>query len=219
MSTPIIRNESKFLERARTALSNAQSHLEISPALSSFGMNTEQLSVGSQIYNNAKEEWEVNKKEDSESTVAKNSYKAVYNDLEAIFKRHRDFVLIFFKKQPDILIKLGVKGRFPNSYNTFFDKVKLFYGSIQSDSAIQSELSKIKLTPEVATDCLSKLDTLFAERSNYVKEIGESQASTKSKNAALLELKDWMDDFDATAKVALYDKPQLLEVLGIFVRS
>jgi hypothetical protein len=219
MSTPIIRNESKFLERSRTALSNAQSHTEIAPALSSFGMAEEQLSVGSQIYNNAQAEWEANKKEDSESKVAKNSYKAVYNDLEALFKRHRDWVLIFFKKHPDILVKLGVKGRFPNSYNTFFDKVKLFYSTIQSDSAIQSELSKIKITPELATECLSKLDTLYDERANYVKELGESQASTKSKNAALLELKDWMDDFDATAKVALYDKPQLLEVLGIFVRS
>jgi len=36
---------------------------------------------------------------------------------------------------------------------------------------------------------------------------------------ALLKLKDWMDKFDATAKVAFYDKPQLMEVLGIFVRS
>jgi hypothetical protein len=219
MSTPIIRNESKFLERSRTALTNAQTHSEISPALSSFGMDAEQISVGTQIYNSAKEEWEVNKKEDTESELAKNSYKAVYNDLESLFKRHRDFVLIFFKKNPDVLVKLGVKGRFPSSYNTFFDKVKVFYSTIQSDSAIQSELNKIKITPEIATDCLSKLDALFLERSNYVKELGESQDTTKSKNAALIELKDWMDDFDATAKVALYDKPQLLEILGIFVRS
>jgi hypothetical protein len=35
----------------------------------------------------------------------------------------------------------------------------------------------------------------------------------------LLELKDWMEDFDSIAKVALYEEPQLLESLGIFVRS
>jgi len=34
-----------------------------------------------------------------------------------------------------------------------------------------------------------------------------------------MDLKDWKDNFDATAKVALYDRPQLLESLGIVVRG
>lgn len=55
--------------------------------------------------------------------------------------------------------------------------------------------------------------------SRFLCLILESQQATQSKKAALLQLKAWMDKFDATAKIALYDKPQLLEVLGIFVRS
>ena len=78
---------------------------------------------------------------------------------------------------------------------------------------------KIKITAKIVNDCLAKHKILLEERANYDKELGESQDSTVSKNIALLELKEWMDDFDDTAKVALYDTPQLLEVLGIFVRS
>lgn len=219
MSTNLLTSESKFLERARIALTNAETHAEIKPALESYGMDTDKVAEGMSVYNNAKEVWERNKTEDAESAIASNSYKSSYNQLQVLFKRHRDQVLIFFKKQPDILSSLGVKGRFPVKYNEFFDKVKLFYSTIQKNATIQSEMDKIKITADVVTDCLSKLDVLLADRANYDKELGESQDVTKSKNAALLELKEWMDDFDAFAKVALYDKPQLLEVLGIFVRS
>ncbi|MBR8536871.1 hypothetical protein KDU71_14950 [Carboxylicivirga sediminis] len=53
----------------------------------------------------------------------------------------------------------------------------------------------------------------------HVREMAESQAATQTKNDAIITLKDWMDDFYSIAKVALYNQPQLLEALGIFVRS
>jgi len=219
MSSNLLTSESKFLERSRIALTNAETHAEIKPALETYGMDAAKIAEGMGVYNNAKEVWERNKTEDAESEIASNSYKASYDKLQVLFKRHRDQTLIFFKKNPDVLSSLGVKGRFPAKYNEFFDKVKMFYSTIQKNATIQTEMDKIKITSAVVTDCLSKLDTLLADRANYDKELGESQDVTKSKNAALLALKEWMDDFDAIAKVALYDQPQLLEVLGIFVRS
>ncbi|MBN2669912.1 MAG: hypothetical protein JXR60_11890 [Bacteroidales bacterium] len=207
------------MERSRIALTNASEHAEINPTLTSFGMDATKLAEGVEVYNNAKLVWELNQKEDSETEIASNSYKASFNELKSIFKRHRDYVLIFFKKQPDVLSSLGVKGRFPAKYNQFFDKVKQFYGTIQSNVLLQTELDKIKITSVIVADCLAKLNTLLTERAKYDKELGESQDATKSKDAALMELKEWMDDFDAIAKIALYDQPQLLEVLGIFVRS
>jgi hypothetical protein len=63
------------------------------------------------------------------------------------------------------------------------------------------------------------LGASYRRGKNFYWELGEYQDTTKSKNAALFELKEWMDDFVGIAKIALYDKPQLLEVLGIFVRS
>lgn len=219
MSLKILIAESKFLERSRIALTNAGTHADIESALASYGMDAARLAEGLAIYTNALEVWERNKAEDAESEIASRSYKASYNQLQALFKRHRDQVLIYFRKQADILSSLGVNGRFPIKYNDFFVKVKQFYSTIQKNATLQTEMDKIKITSAVVADCLSQLDRLLADRANYDKELGESQDVTKSKNAALLTLKEWMDDFDAIAKVALYDQPQLLEVLGIFVRS
>lgn len=219
MSTNLFTSESKFLERSRIALTNAETHTEIKPLLASFGMDAPKIAAGWVVYNNAKNSWESNQKEDAETNLASNVYKVAYDELQSLFKRHRDQCLIFFKKRPDFLIKLGVKGSFPVKYNEFFDKSKEFYTAIQKNTDIQEQLLLCKITPEIVTDCLSKHQSLLALRAIYDKESGESQVSTQSKNADLLNLKVWMEDFDIIAKIALYDNPQLLEVLGILVRS
>ena len=47
------------------------------------------------------------------------------------------------------------------------------------------------------------------------KKIGEAQQSTKARDVAIDKLDDWMSDFIAIARVALEEKPQFLEKLGI----
>ena len=214
-----MKSESKFLERSRIALTNAESNPEIKTALATMGFDEAKYAEGWQVYNNAKERWELNKQEQTETRVVANSYHAAYSGLEMKFKRHRDLALILFKKDPDALLQLGVKGRFPTRYNDFFDKCKLFYTVINSNTEMQPRLSLIKLTPELATSCLAELDTLLAHRAEFDREMGESQVSTVSKNAALYELSEWMDEFDILSRIALYDTPQHLEVLGMLVRS
>lgn len=219
MPTNLFVSESKFIERARTALANAQTNPLIKAALNDYGMGDEQLIIGQQIFDGTLGTRQSNIQEDAETTEASLYYKTTYQELQAIFKVHRDKALIFLKKQPELLAKLGVQGRFPQKYNDFFDKVRQFYSSIKNDAELQAVFNRIKLTVDVIDECMTLLDELLAKRSDFDRELAESQDMTKNKNAALLALKDWMEDFDAIAKVALYDKPQLLEALGIFVRS
>ncbi len=214
-----IRSESKFFESTRTALGNAEAHPEIKAALAALGFDEAKFVEGWALYNKAKGIWETTKDEELETKLASNAYYKAYSKLETTFKRHRDLTRILCKKDPDKLIQLGVKGQFPSQYNEFFDLIKLFYTTINTNTDIQGKLSLIKLTPEVATVCLADLNTLLTLRLEFDKEMGESQATTVSKNVVLNELNDWMDDFDTLARVALYDTPQQLEILGILVKS
>ena len=54
---------------------------------------------------------------------------------------------------------------------------------------------------------------------DYQKEKGESQQATKDKNNAFDALDKWVVRFFKVAKIALEDKPQLLESLGKTIRS
>ena len=219
MNPNIFFNESKLVERSRSALTNAENHPEIGPLMAEYGMDAERIAEGWQVHNNARQKVDLKKQEEAETKVASNNYKAAYADLEATFKKHRDITLKFFRKDPEVLLTLGVKGRFPQRYNDFFDATHHFYSTIQNNAAIQQKVQLIKITPEVVTECLAKHQDLLNKRSDYDREEGETQDATQTKNAALIELDEWMDEFDRIAEVALYDQPQLLEVLGIFVRS
>jgi len=66
---------------------------------------------------------------------------------------------------------------------------------------------------------ITAISVLRTARTLYLKEIGESQDSTKIKDSAFAKIDSWMMDFNAVAKIAMGDNPQLLETLGILVRS
>jgi hypothetical protein len=59
------------------------------------------------------------------------------------------------------------------------------------------------------------VEEIFALYSKRLNESGAAQQSTVDRDKLLDELCDWYSDFRAIARIALYDKPQLLEGLGI----
>lgn len=210
-------SESKFLEGSRITLTNAEANSEIKAMIAELGYDETKIAEGWQFYNNAKSAWELNKKESTETRLASNAYHTKFSDLQLTFKRYRDLSLILCKNDPDILIQLGVQGRFPAKYNEFFDKVGLFYTEARDNANVQGKLVLIKITPEVATNCLAELEELLKLRADFDKEMGESQTTTVSKNQALSDLIEWMDNFEIILKVVLYDQPQYMEILGIKV--
>ncbi len=97
--------------------------------------------------------------------------------------------------------------------------IQKFYTEILNDVTLQQRFAAIKIT----LDDLTKANNVAAEvvlnRFEYVREKGESQDATEQKTSALKVIDDWVDDFYDIAAIAFEDNPQLLEVLGVFVRS
>lgn len=219
MATNIKTTESKFFERTRTALANAQSHPAIKAALNEYGMTDEVLAGLQDLYSSSLKTWEDNTQQDAEQNDTSNQYKILYIELQNMFKEHRDKVKLFFEREPEVLVKLGIKGVFPTKYNDFFDKVKQFYSTLQTDETLLVKTTRIKIDAARVDAALVKLNELLSKRSDFDRENAESQDMTQKKNTAIIEIKEQMDEFDSIAKIALYNQPQLLEALGIFVRN
>lgn len=118
MRNDLFASETRFLERTRIALTNARTHDEIKAMVADFGMDEEKLDSGWSIYEHANSMRELSDRESKESSLASMAYQKAMDEFQALFKRHRDFVRIFFEDEPEILVSLGVKGPFPQSTET-----------------------------------------------------------------------------------------------------
>ncbi len=132
---------------------------------------------------------------------------------------HRKKAKVIFRNDPKTMDKLAVSGSLSKAYIKWLETVKKFYSVALKDNKIQGKLVRLKITADDLTATNTMISDLEAARAEYLREKGESQDATKAKDAALEKMDDWMSEFYAVAKIALEDKPQLLESLGVFVRS
>jgi hypothetical protein len=86
---------------------------------------------------------------------------------------------------------------------------------VQNNPEIQERMSRYGYTPERLQEEQQQVEEVARLHSQQLEETAGAQQSTQDRDQAFDELCDWYSDFRAIARVALYDKPQLLEALGI----
>lgn len=94
----------------------------------------------------------------------------------------------------------------------------MYDNMIKNDQAL-ALLANMGITAEALQQRKDELDALEQLASLRKIEEGEAQQATKTRDAKMEELKDFFRDLIAIAKIALKSKPQLLEKLGVVVRS
>ena len=114
---------------------------------------------------------------------------------------------------------LGIGGSQPDSYVNRMGMMKKFYAEISSNEELRTKIIRLKVAEEEFGQASSLIVETETARADYLREIGESEDMTKQKDTAFAELDDWMSEFYAVAKIALEDHPQLLEALGLSIRS
>ena len=212
-------SEAEALEQYRVSFENVEKQTEIATIMAEFGYNQTSLTEGKLLLSKTREAFDFNKKEDDETSDAYNNFSTLKENLAKTYSLHRKKGKVIFRNEPTTLNKLALTGSLPTAYIKWLETVKKFYTVASSDTEIQSKLVRLKITTEEINGTIQLITDLELARAEYLREKGESQDSTKSKDKAFGEIDDWMSEFYAVAKIALEDNPQLLESLGKFVRS
>ena len=219
MSQRQSRSESAILERYRVALENVTAQPEIATIMAEFGYDAALIEDGKQLFTQTRQAYDLNVKEDDETSQTYSNYTEKRKSLEDTYSLHRKKAKVIFRKDLEIMKRLVLDGSVPKSYVRWLEVAKKFYTEVLADTELQTKLSRLKVTVEdlnTANTLISELDTARAE---YLREKGESQDSTKQKDATFSNLDDWMSEFYAVARIALEDNIQLLEALGVIVRN
>jgi len=213
------KTDAQTLEDYRVALINAVNQPEVAATMAEFGYSAEEIEQGTQLLASTSDAYNLNKQEDNETISARAAFDAKKEEIEEMYSLHRKKAKVALRKEPVLLKQLGLTGTLPKAYVKWIETMKALYGGSDLMGQLQSNLSRLKLTPEVLQAGLASITEMENLRTEYLKEVGESQEATKAKDEAFAKVDDWMSEFFSVAKIAMEDKPQLLESLGILVRS
>lgn len=213
------RSISKKLSDCRVFLDNAQGDAVVGTMLAAFGYNKTKLKEGQKLLVEAETtQSEFDDKHGKKLTTTKKLDKK-WDAADGIFAITRQVADILFGKDPGERKALALNGSRGESLSLWLTQAKSLYPNILKSKRRLAKMSEHNFTK-------AKLKAEF----NLVKEIekldslqenikGAAQTFTKFRNKKMKALESWMGQAKKFARLALSDKPQLLEKLGITVES
>lgn len=212
-------SEMSLLDKSSGALTNGTANSTIAALLSEYTYDDVKMAEGKAILAETTAAWKKNVKEGDEKRASYTEYDTKIEKLEKRYRLDRKKGKTVFRKDPDTLKTLHLTGSVPKAYLKFMETCEAFYGKVNENPAQLTKLARMKITNETILEALAEIEEVKAARHKYQDEKAESEEAKREKDAIFVQLDDWMDDFYATAKIALIEHPQLLESLGIRVRS
>jgi len=136
-----------------------------------------------------------------------------------MLKKTRSLVKALTKKDPDLQSRLNLSPLSDLRINDWIQTGISFYNSLLLEKGILETLAKYNFTTERLTAEKQELESLLQLRLQSTIEKGQAQEATRQRNQKLEELEDYCSILKAVVTIALADRPQMMESLGILVRS
>lgn len=187
--------------------------------LAEFGYDEAEITKGKALYDTAATKMDTNKTETTEEKLAYDKFAQKFEELKTAYTTDRKKVKIIYKDEDAKLSALAVKGVASIRISEILDNADTLYKQLKANEELLTPLKKLKIDEVYLDTQIALLEEVKSLYQAYTKEKGESQQATKDKDQALAHLEKWVREFYAIAKIALEDKPQLLESISKFVRS
>jgi hypothetical protein len=183
-----------------------------------LGFGAEKIAEGKALLAQTKQVYNTNQTEDDETLEAREWWKTARAQLNKTYRLHRKKAKVVFMYEPVVLQRLEIHGDIPAANAKWVEMIQEFY-SRAANPEILERLERMKITADDIAAGSAMVNEVVAARANYLRETGESQDATQAKDMAMSTMSDWMGEFYAVARIALEERPQLLEALGKPVKS
>lgn len=209
----------EFLARARVAIDNAQANAEIQGSLTAFGYTPEKMLEGRGLYDRAQAATQQQITEYGEQIGATAALNEAMQQAKKTYNPLAQVARVAFKKEPGIATQLAIAGARKRTLSGWLEQAKVFYDNALSNADIGSKLGEFGITQEKLQGGKAEVEAIEGLNAAQEEEKGEAQQATYTRDVAIDVLSDWLEDFLDIAEVALSDRPQLLEALGVVVPS
>ncbi|CEN41235.1 hypothetical protein [Capnocytophaga cynodegmi] len=218
MKTYYLSNE-QMLQNFGAMFENLSKEGDLKTELAEYGYDDAKIAEGKALYDEARKTFDTNIKETREETSASLAFQEKYQNVQKKYSTHRKKARIVFEDNEEALRQLKLKGSAARAIAVAMEEMRAFYQLLDTTPSLLTPLKQLKITEEDIKNQLQEFPEVEKAYATYLQEKGESQQATRDKNKAFEALDKWVSKFYKVAKIALEDRPQLLEALGKFVRS
>lgn len=201
------------------SLNNTVKMPELASEMSKFGYPQPKIDEGFQLLNATANSIDTQKKEQDEEKAASAVYQTQKEEVNDTYATDRKKAKIAFMDDMVTLNKLALLGEEADIYDEWVADMKILYKTVLDEPELQAELASLQFTRGHAESMLSRIDSMERSGEGYYVEKGESEQARLDKVEQFNKLEHWMSRFYKVARIALADKPQLLEAIGLVIKS
>jgi hemoglobin-like flavoprotein len=188
---------------------------EIQEKLNAFGNINERLNEGKNLCEKVTNLMTTQVEIYSDQYLATSDFSKFWKNAYGNYMVILKIIRVAFNEQPELLTRFNAIGKRNKSLSGWLrDAIILYTNLLNSQDALdvmaEYGYSFEKISKEFQD--ISKVEELHSKQ---LHEKGTAQQTTLERDQAFDELCKWHSKMRAIARIALYDKPQLLEALGI----
>ncbi len=207
--------ELKIMEAVQLALSGTQQEVGVGLQMEVFGLTPVFRQKGNDLMNKVKDCQDRHTNLYNEQWSLSQQLNAELDATHTQFKEHAKVARTAFRKEPDVLhalrIELFVKQAWP-----LVQQADYFYTQVLKQ---ELNLQPYGVSKKELEQSSTSVRQLLEMKEARMRKKALAESCTQEKNAAFKELRDWVSDFRAMARLAFKDNPQMLEMFGIRVLS
>lgn len=200
---------------ASLAIDNALTDAEIQAAMSEFGYDAARINAGKSLYDAAAQLHQKQKSEYGEQFAATQELQQKWDEATKTYMKQVKVARVALQSDYGAYLKLGLAGNRKRTLSGWLVQARQFYSNALADADVMAKLALFGMTQAKLEAAQTLVDAVEAANAAQKKEIGEAQQATADRDNALDSLEDWLGDFIAIARIALEEKPQLLEKMGV----
>ena len=191
---------------------------EFATPMATVGIDLPQLEAGAtlttEVINLSEQQRQENREQDD-------AYRTYHNKLalcEATFRRVRKWTQIALAEDADHFLRLGFMP-LANTVKRRMVQASKCYQALLGDEAALTSLASYMLTRETIEAEVAELANLATLERKVLEEKGDAQMVVKQRDSKLDDLEGLYRKLAMIAELVFEDQPQILEKLGIIVKS
>ncbi len=208
-----------LLLKAQTVINNSLEDTDVLTSVSAYGYDRAKLNTGKELLDEVNTLHQQQKKEYGEQYESTDELYKAFDKADIAYMKTLKVARVAFKDDIKAQAALKLNGVRKRTIAGWLDQATLFYDHLISEESFKSAMAGFGYDDARLQAEKALVDEVTRAHHAQNKEMGEAQQATKDRDEKLDNLNEWLSDYVRIARVALYEKPQLMEKLGIMVPS